>query len=70
MGNDPLGLTPEQRAISDRLRGPTRDAHLARLLDEMTMACPLCRAYECLPGCLSRLAADMPPRPWTFTPDA
>lgn len=41
---DPLGLSADQREISDLYQS-----------GDMTMACPLCRAYECLPGCVTRI---------------
>ena len=59
---DPLGLTPRRRLVSDETE------RYGELMANLTMACPLCRAYECLPGCLSRLAADVPP--WLFASDA
>lgn len=60
IADDPLGLTVEQREISNLTIGMgVLDGPFAGLADAL-LACPSCRAYECLPGCLSRLAAEMP----------
>lgn len=55
MPGDPLGLTVEQRLTSNE------SERYGELMANLTMACPLCRAYECLPGCLTRLRV-----PWLF----
>lgn len=52
---DPLGLSADQREISDLSQSGLISERSARLLADMTMVCPLCRSYECPPGCLSRI---------------